>query len=143
MNFRPELAAAVMAGQKTVTRRLVSDNPRSPWYRERCGFRIGQRFAVCPGRGKTNIGHAIVNDVERQLLGRLDDDEARREGFDSANAFETAFIAINGDYDRAVEVWRISFEVEQVWSDCGGGHAPGPPGMCAYCAVDSAPGGAA
>ena len=28
MIFRPELAAKVMAGEKTATRRLVSDNPR-------------------------------------------------------------------------------------------------------------------
>jgi len=38
--FRPDPAAKVMAGEKTVTRRLVSVNPRSP---------------CCPGRGK----HAI------------------------------------------------------------------------------------
>lgn len=33
MNFKPELAAKVMSGEKTVTRRLVSENPRSPWWR--------------------------------------------------------------------------------------------------------------
>ena len=32
MNFRPELAEKVMAGEKTVTRRVASENPRSPWY---------------------------------------------------------------------------------------------------------------
>jgi hypothetical protein len=35
VNFQRELAEKVMAGEKTVTRRLVSDNPRSPWWRER------------------------------------------------------------------------------------------------------------
>lgn len=36
--FRPELAARVMDGTKTVTRRLCSDNPRSPWWREQCAL---------------------------------------------------------------------------------------------------------
>jgi hypothetical protein len=55
MNFRPELAEKVMAGEKTVTRRLVSDNPRSPWYVGGCSLNVGQDYAVCPGRGKDAI----------------------------------------------------------------------------------------
>jgi len=38
MNFRPELAATVMSGSKTVTRRLLSANPRSP--ADRCGYSV-------------------------------------------------------------------------------------------------------
>lgn len=33
MNFRPELAAKVMAGEKTVTRRLIQPQPELPMVR--------------------------------------------------------------------------------------------------------------
>lgn len=105
--FRPELAAAVMAGEKTVTRRLCNDNPRSPWWREACRFQPGRDYAVQPGRGKTAIGRAVVVSVERQTLGHIDDAEARREGFPNREAFEATFAAINGSYDPTVEVWRV------------------------------------
>lgn len=110
MNFRPELAAKVMAGEKTVTRRLVNDNRRSPWFRERCGFSYGQDFAVCPGRGKVQIGRAIVLSVAQEPLGVLTDAEARREGFDDAEGFMAGFEGINGAYDPDALVWRIDFE---------------------------------
>ena len=41
---------------KTVTRRLVSDNPRSPWFEGGCSLKAGRDYAVCPGRGKNAIG---------------------------------------------------------------------------------------
>lgn len=111
MNFRPELAAKVMAGEKTVTRRLVSDNPRSPWYRERCGLRPGQTYAVCPGRGKNAVGRVRVLAVMSEPLGTLAWPEAKHEGFASTLAFREAWIAINGGYDPEAVVWRVVFEV--------------------------------
>lgn len=110
MNFRPELAAKVMAGEKTVTRRLVSDNPRSPWFHGRCGLEVGRDYAVCPGRGKHAVGRVRILDVSRQRLGWPDDYEARREGFVSAVDFRGVFAQINGDYDPDTLVWRIEFE---------------------------------
>ncbi len=111
MNFRPELAEKVRRREKTVTRRLVSDNPRSPWFHEQCGFTYGQDFAVCPGRGKNQICRAIVLDVSREPLGYLSDSEAEREGFADVEQFEAIFAAINGSYDPDALVWRIGFEV--------------------------------
>lgn len=111
MNFRPELAAAVMRGEKTVTRRLLSNNPRSPWFKDRCRHQPGKPFKVCPDRSKHNIGSAIVTSVRKQRLGRLSDAEARREGFPNADAFEAGFAGINGFYDPDIEVWRIEFSV--------------------------------
>ncbi len=111
MNFQPELARAVLDGRKTVTRRLVSDNPRSPWWRARCGLEAGEPFAVCPGRGKHAVGRGRVIRVSRVALGRLDEVEAGREGFASVAAFERAFAAINGVYDPDAVVWRIEFEL--------------------------------
>lgn len=107
MNFKPELAEKVMNSEKTVTRRLVSGNPRSPWFRDRCGYRVGQDIAICPGRGKTAVGRATVTSVDLRRLGVLGDLEAQREGFATAGEFREAWVAINGSYDRDVLVWRI------------------------------------
>jgi hypothetical protein len=109
--FRAELAAKAIAGEKTVTRRLCSENARSPWWHEKCGLRPGRSFAVQPGRSARAIGRAVVVSVRRERLGTLDDQEARREGFDDRAEFERAFGAINGAYDPAALVWRVEFEL--------------------------------
>lgn len=111
MNFQPELAEKVMRGEKTVTRRLASDNPRSPWWRGGCSLVVGRDYAVCPGRGKHAIGRVVVTSVLRMRLGHLPESEARREGFASAAEFEAAFAEINGFYDPDAVVWRVGFEV--------------------------------
>lgn len=122
MNFRPDLAAKVMAGEKTVTRRLMSDNPRSPWFRERCALVPGRDYAVCPGRGKNAIGRITVTATMSEPLGWLDDAEARREGFDDAHGFVAAFQEINrGKYDPDALVWRVAFEVVPAGDEGGTG----------------------
>lgn len=123
MNFRPELADAVMAGRKTVTRRLVRDNPRSPWWRERCSLNIGQDYAVCPGRGKNAIGRVRISSLTQQTLGEAfggfgdlhsgpQNREAMREGFRNAVSFQLAWLQINGGYDEDALVWRVGFELQ-------------------------------
>ncbi len=110
MNFQPHLARLVIAGKKTVTRRIASSNPRSPWNAAGCKLTIGRDYAICPGRGKPAIGRARVLSVRLIPLGRLSPDEARREGFDSIAAFEAAFTQINGSYDPQVMVWRVQLQ---------------------------------
>ena len=90
MIFRPELAAKVMAGEKTVTRRVCSDNPRSPWWRERCIYTEGKTFTVNPGRGKVRLGQARVTHAAQVMLGSLGTADARREGFDTIAEFVDA-----------------------------------------------------
>lgn len=107
MMFHPKLAAAVMAGTKTVTRRPVSDNPRSPWFGERCALNVGQDYAVQPGRGKTAIGRAAVTSIERKELGWLTYMEAEREGFDSPDGFAATMIELHGTYDPEQLVWVV------------------------------------
>lgn len=108
--FRPELAAKVMDGTKTVTRRLCSDNPRSPWWREACALKPGKDYAVQPGRGKPAIGRAVVVSIRREPLGRITEAEARREGFATLAEFVGTFGNINGGFDCDAEVWRIELK---------------------------------
>lgn len=111
--FKPELAAKVMSGEKTVTRRLASDNPRSPWWREGCRFKAGQEVPIQPGRGVKAIGRATVVSVRLERLGEIDGREAEREGFGDLAEFVAAFTAINRFYDPDVEVWRVELKAVQ------------------------------
>lgn len=112
MNFRPELALAVLEGRKTVTRRLVSENPRSPWYHERCSLKVGKTYAICPGRGKPAAGYARVTAVELVPLGHLSNAEARAEGFENSDAFHATWMVINGwrNSDPLMKVWKITLQ---------------------------------
>jgi hypothetical protein len=126
VNFRPELAQAILDGRKTVTRRLVSDKPRSPWFRERCTLKVDHSYAVCPGRGKPAIGRVRVVSTHLERLGDVfgetaapDDNppdsmrEAIAEGFtESVQAFKETWTAINGGYDPEALVWRVEFTLE-------------------------------
>jgi hypothetical protein len=115
MIFREDLAEKVLRGEKTVTRRLCSDNPRSPWWREQTIYTAGKRFAVQCGRGKPSIGFARVVRSGREPIGVLTKDEACREGFAHSDGFAQAWSEMHGDslgdYDAAAWVWRIEFEV--------------------------------
>ena len=126
MIFRPELAALVLSGEKTVTRRALSDNPRSPWWRERCRYQPRQVFAVNPGRGVVRVGDARVVSVRKEVLSRvLIEEEAEREGFrpvevwgetervvvSAVDQFVETWIDLHGAFDAGERVWRVEFEV--------------------------------
>ncbi|HXO86912.1 MAG TPA: ASCH domain-containing protein [Gemmatimonadales bacterium] len=111
MNFRPELADKVMAGEKTVTRRRMSHNSRSPWFVLGCSLKVGRSYAVCPGRGKNAIGRVVVTEVSEVQLGAISNDEAVREGFANWREFRAAWTTINGSWEPLEWVWRIRFEV--------------------------------
>lgn len=112
LTFKPELAKKAVTGQKTQTRRRMSDNPRSPWFRERCGFQAGEDYAVQPGRGKKAIGRVLISQVKAEPLGRMTDADAIAEGFGSLPAFDLAWEEINGtrpcDTTKEI-VWVLTF----------------------------------
>jgi hypothetical protein len=109
MNFRPELAAKVMSGDKTVTRRLVSKNPRSPWWEGGCSLKVGRDYAVCPGRGKNQIGRVVIVSTDLRPLNDIDAADVRAEGFALLVDFVRAFEKLNGDFDPDALVWRVRF----------------------------------
>lgn len=115
MNFQPELAALVAAGRKTVTRRLVSDNPRSPWFRGGCSLKEGRSYAVCPGRGEPAICRVRVVSVRREPVGAVAQnlEEPRREGFADLDDFMRTWCGMHGEFDPAQLVWRVEFALER------------------------------
>lgn len=106
--FRPELAEAVMEGRKTVTRRAVSGNPRSPYHASRVTALLRRSVAVQPGRGKPAIGRVRVTRVtwEEFEPAHVRHPEAAREGFPTVAAFRETWKALHGSL-RPVGVWRI------------------------------------
>lgn len=118
MIFRPELAAKIVTGKKTATRRALSDNPRSPWWRERSSYEVGQVFAVQPGRGVPAIAKARILQLRIEPLSALKPSDARREGFPTREAFVDAWRSINGSWDPDQRVRVVEFEL--AGPDCGG-----------------------
>jgi hypothetical protein len=115
MIFRPELIPAVLSGEKTETRRPVSDNPRSPWWRERCKLQPGHTYAACPGRGKSAVARIRVTHwLVQESLYMIDDAGARREGFRSRDAFLAYFARLHGE-PPTVEKWSRTFLEQRVW----------------------------
>lgn len=123
LTFKPNLAAKVMGGDKTKTRRAVNtEKRRSPWWTGRESW--PESWAVCPGRGKDQIGRVRVVRAHKERLGSVFGDtlgvddqppgalnEARAEGFRDVGAFKLAWIAINGTWDPDLIVWCIELEV--------------------------------
>jgi hypothetical protein len=111
MIFKRELAEAIVRGEKTATRRVMNKNPRSPWYRERCAYKIGQVFTINPGRGVKGIGLAKVTDVYWQRVDDVGERDARREGLESLARFLHVFGDINPKAGLNTPIWVVEFEV--------------------------------
>jgi hypothetical protein len=111
MLFLRELAEKVVAGEKTATRRLPKDNPRSPWYWRNCRYRVGGEFPVMGGFDRPALCCAIVDRVALERLGACNCAQARTEGFDSVQAFFEKCEEINGFFDAMAWVWVVEFRV--------------------------------
>lgn len=125
MLFKPELIERILAGDKTQTRRVVKPGeqivvdataPDVPVAildaRGRVKWRVGQTYALQPGRGKAGIGVRIR--VKRLALDydarQISEADARAEGFRSREEFLETWIAINGA-SATYRAWVIEFEV--------------------------------
>lgn len=112
MIFRPELAAKVLAGEKTVTRRRPSKNMRSPWYIGRCSLHVGKQAAVQPGRGQPAVCQVRIRSVGLDgWPGWISEREARAEGFESPAAFVEMFERLGGKLHTGDLLWRVEFRV--------------------------------
>lgn len=117
MIFKPELAALVVAGQKTQTRRLwrPGDSLTRPTEtslkvvtaRGRARWRTGQILAVQPGRGKPQIAKIQILDLWRENLIDISLSDARAEGFETRDEFWRKWLELIGATTLGLN-WRES-----------------------------------
>ncbi|MBL8161188.1 MAG: hypothetical protein JNJ61_04325 [Anaerolineae bacterium] len=137
MLFRPELLELILSGDKTQTRRVckpgeqIVDDATSPDVpvaildaRGRVKWRVGQTYALQPGRGKAGIGTRIrvkrlsLDYDVRQISGA----DARAEGFYTERAFLYVWTSMHDpavpDYTRislnALSQWELSYSVDNM-----------------------------
>lgn len=84
MIFKPEMYTAILAGRKTQTRRLEDPGDRyhGTWV-ERNGrrkWRVGDVYAIQPGRGQPALGHIVLLRISLQPLQDISPKEVMAEG---------------------------------------------------------------
>jgi hypothetical protein len=112
MLFREELADKIIAGEKTATRRLPKDNPRSPWWWKGCRYKVGRRFPVMCNFNEPARAYAIVTRVALERLGDMQPGQAKEEGTLSLHLFERLWAGINGEFDPEQWVWVVEFKLD-------------------------------
>lgn len=150
MLFKPELAEKALTGEKTQTRRL--QQPGDEAVRDETGriigvtrlnrrgrrrwvYRVGKSYAVCPGRGKHNLGRITVTAIRDQCIQDITEEDARAEGVSRApdhrgypsglaawvNSHRAGFVLvwnkINGRnpahrFEAKPRVWALTFEAD-------------------------------
>ena len=98
MIFKPELAAKVLDGTKTMTRRRLP-----------CRYQAGRWYKVQPGRGKLHVCHIRIAEVREEPLIDILEDDAQREGFKSVAAFFLYWRRIHGEIDLSEHVAVIKW----------------------------------
>ncbi len=104
MIFAADMVDEILAGRKTVTRRQYKG--------VECRYVPGRTYAVQPGRGKAEVARIRIVDVDLQVLGHIDNNDAKREGFPDKGAFMSYWRHLyHGQFFRGQLVWRIEFEL--------------------------------
>lgn len=111
----------VMNFRKTQTRRVVGDREyavRSRYnqiieivHNDRVKWRVGQSYAVQPGRGQAQIARIKITKITCERLSRISTKDAIAEGFASRREFLATWEKIHGIGSTNRRVWVIAFEV--------------------------------
>ena len=133
MIFGERLLNAVLAGEKTVTRRVSNGAP--------CKYLPGRTYALQPARGRPGIGRIQVVSVRQECLGALTSADARAEGFAGRDEFFAYWRRLYRRVDPDLVVNRIEFRLVFDGYTCPGCGTPtvpadqahGRPPLCAGC----------
>jgi hypothetical protein len=109
--FRKELAEKILRGEKTATRRVMNDNPRSPWYRHTKRYPVGMVFAVQPGRAKHGIAKARIGAAYTQKPLDITYEQVREEGFKDKSEFWAVIHKLNPGFDLTEPMHVREFEL--------------------------------
>jgi len=76
---------------------------------------VGRDYAVCPGRGKHQVARIVFDNIRKQSLTAITEDDAIAEGFESRDAFIAAWNTINPKtpFERNPAVWVIDFTLKE------------------------------
>jgi hypothetical protein len=121
MIFTEPLAIAILRGEKTQTSRVLSDNPRSPWYRNRAAgerYPVGKVFTVNPGRGVPRVAECEVTARYRATISAVFTHDYKAEGFASRLALQDAWARLHPGFDPREVVDVVGFKL--VGPDCMG-----------------------
>lgn len=127
MIFKPELAALILVGGKTQTRRVVKEGdrstifspyhaiPQSPDCVQRNGrilWQVGRVYAVQPGRGKSAVAHFLLEGIRYcARAGDISEDDAHAEGFENAATFCAVYGQLNGGDALDKPCWALTFHL--------------------------------
>jgi hypothetical protein len=105
--FHPDLAAKVLDGTKTQTRRPLKFG-LDLRYPLPCRYVAGRTYAVQTGRGQKAIGRLLVLDVRSEKVVSITRADARAEGFGSPAEFWRRWVTMYGHVSGFA--WVITFE---------------------------------
>lgn len=101
--FKPEHVEPILSGRKTQTRRLG----RKRW-------KVGSVHQCRLSRRARPFAWVRITGVRRERLGCISEEDARKEGYRSVEAYREAFERIYGFWDPEAEVWVVDFELAGV-----------------------------
>jgi hypothetical protein len=124
IQFSPDMLALVLAGKKTQTRRPVKPGDLAVWQEvpypslvsvSRNGvlkWRVGQSYAIQPGRGKHAVARLTILDIRRERVNDILQMDAIAEGFPNRDAFFDKWRALYGDNtDLTAPCWALTFQL--------------------------------
>jgi hypothetical protein len=101
ITFAPEHIAMILAGTKTQTRRINCK-----------AYHVWRTYPIQPGRGRQGMGRRIeILDIHRELLGDIDLESARAEGYQSVEEYIEVWKRMNKKWDPGQEVYVITFKL--------------------------------
>ena len=122
MQFK-ETISLVLSGHKTATRRLIEAAHSA--LTDDAGhivvvlfngmpiYRVGNIYAVQPGRGLAGVGYIRLLGIERATLGDMTEADARTEGFADLAAFRDVWTWLHGAWRLEQEVWALRFTLAE------------------------------
>ena len=124
MQFQPELAALILEGRKTQTRRPVklgdlsstgADADTILWL-TRCGrlkWRVGETYAVQPGRNKPSVARITLLRIRREDVRDISLSDALAEGFSNRRDFWRTWCEF---YDPPMARFEMdALDIEHFW----------------------------
>jgi len=89
MLFKEKHIKLILNGEKTMTRRLPGKS---------ANYSIGKVYAIRPSRFVKPAGYILIIRKFRQKLGQISARDVKKEGYNSLDEFQAAWIKINGSW---------------------------------------------